>query len=235
MEGPNPLCLALDSSDAEEVARLAAATERHVGVFKVGLTSFVSFGSYLTRSLAKQRPVFLDLKLHDIPQQVAGAVSAVAGTGAVYVTIHAGGGPEMVSAAADAAGPDVTILAVTVLTSLDDESLRRIGIEGPSEEAVLRLAELALGAGAKGLVCSPLEVAKVRSEFGQTRDGGPLLVVPGIRPVGSSQGDQRRTLGPREAIEAGADMIVVGRPITAAPDPAAAAEYILKDALAAHG
>ena len=226
----NPLCVALDSSDAEEVAKLAAATEPHVGVFKVGLTSFISFGSYLTRSLAKQRPVFLDLKLHDIPAQVAGAVSSVAETGASYVTIHAAGGRDMVRAAAEASG-DVTVLAVTVLTSLDDEAISQIGLAGPPESAVIRLAELALSAGAGGLVCSPLEVAKVRAEFGSSDEGGPVLVVPGIRPGGSDRGDQRRTLGPREAIEAGADLIVVGRPITHASDPASAAESILKEAL----
>ena len=226
----NPLCLALDSSDPDEVSRLAAATESHVGVFKVGLTSFISFGSYLTRSLAKQRPVFLDLKLHDIPAQVAGAVASVADTGASYVTIHAAGGADMVRAASEASGA-VTVLAVTVLTSLDDGELQQIGLAGPPESAVLRLAELALGAGADGLVCSPLEVAKVRAEFGTSAEGGPVLFVPGIRPSGSELGDQRRTMGPREAVEAGADLIVVGRPITEADDPTAAAESILKEAL----
>ena len=226
----NPLCLALDSNDPEEVTKLAAETERHVGVFKVGLTSFISFGSYLTRSLAKQRPVFLDLKLHDIPAQVAGAVASVGETGASYVTIHAAGGSEMVRAAADASG-DVTVLAVTILTSLDDDSLAQIGIAGPAQDAVLRLAELALSAGANGLVCSPLEVAKVRAEFGASSEGGPVLVVPGIRAAGSDLGDQRRTLGPREAIEAGADLIVVGRPITEAADPAAAAAEMAKEAM----
>ena len=225
----NPICLALDSSDAEEVARLAAATEKHVGVFKVGLTAFISFGSHLTRSLAKQRPIFLDLKLHDIPAQVGGAVASVADTGASYVTIHASGGSEMVRAAANAAGDDLTVLAVTILTSLDDDELGTIGIAGPAEEAVLRLAEVALSAGADGLVCSPLEVARIRKEFGASAEGGPVLVVPGIRPQGSERGDQRRTMGPREAIDAGADLIVVGRPITAADDPASAAAAIEKE------
>lgn len=218
----NPICLALDSRDPDRVAMLASATEEHVGMFKVGLTTYVSFGSYLTSSLAARLPVFLDLKLHDIPDQVAGAVRSVAATGASLVTIHAAGGPEMIRAAVDAAG-DVTILAVTVLTSLDDASLTEIGMGGPAEKAVLNLAELALANGAHGLVCSPLEVEALRARFGPQAEGGPLLVVPGIRPAGAETGDQRRTMSPVEARAAGADILVVGRPITQAEDPAEAA------------
>lgn len=224
----NPICLALDSRDPDRVASLADATAEHVGMYKVGLTTYVSFGSYLTSSLAARKPVFLDLKLHDIPAQVAGAVRSVADTGASLVTIHASGGADMIRAAVDAAG-DVTVLAVTVLTSLDDASLTEIGMTGPAEKAVLNLAELAVSNGAHGLVCSPLEVEAIRAAFGPYREGGPLLVVPGIRPSGSDSGDQRRILTPREAIAAGADILVVGRPITEVADPAAAARDILEE------
>jgi orotidine-5'-phosphate decarboxylase len=194
-------------------------------MFKIGLTTYISFGSYLTSSLSARRPVFLDLKLHDIPAQVEGAVAAVAATGASLVTIHAAGGADMVRAATDAAG-EVTVLAVTILTSLDDGALTAIGIDGSTGDAVLRLAELAVANGVGGLVCSPLEVAALRARFGSLADGGPLLVVPGIRPHGSDAGDQRRTMGPREALDAGADVLVIGRPITAAPDPGVAAADI---------
>lgn len=226
MDLRSPLCVALDQRDPDEVARLAAAVEPYVGLYKVGLTAFISFGSYLTRSLAEQRPVFLDLKLHDIPAQVAGAVASVAGSGASLVTVHAAGGKEMISAATDAAGDEVGILAVTILTSLDDPELDAIGLRGPAEDAVLRLADIAMGSGVMGLVCSPLEVASLRDRFGPRGSGGPLLVVPGIRPEGAAAGDQRRTLTPPEALAAGADVLVVGRPITAAADPAVAAASI---------
>lgn len=228
MTATSPICLALDSSDPDEVTRLAAATGPFVGMYKIGLTAFISFGNHIVRSLAEQRGVFLDLKLHDIPAQVAGAVAAAGSTGASLITVHAGGGREMVSAAVEASG-DMKVIAVTILTSLDGSDLTQIGLRGDPEEAVLRLAEVALTAGAPGLVCSPLEVAALRSEFGKTKDGGPLLVVPGIRPAGSDRGDQRRTMTPREALDAGADILVVGRPITAADDPAQAAEALARE------
>lgn len=224
-----PICVALDQRDPDEVARVASGVQPYVGLFKIGLTTFVSFGSYLTRSLAAQRPVFLDLKLHDIPAQVAGAVASVPETGAGLVTVHAAGGADMVRAAVEAAGETVEILAVTVLTSLDQAALDRIGLTGSPKEAVLRLADLALNSGAHGLVCSPQEVADIRSRFGSRDEDGPLLVVPGIRPHGSEAGDQRRTLTPREAVDAGADIIVVGRPITSASDPAIAAKDIAEE------
>jgi orotidine-5'-phosphate decarboxylase len=227
----SPICVALDQRDPDDVARVATAVEPHVGLFKIGLTTFVAFGSYLTRSLAEQRPVFLDLKLHDIPPQVAGAVASVAETGASLVTIHAAGGKAMVQAAAEAAGEGVDVLAVTVLTSLDDGSLGEIGLTGPVHDAVLRLSDLALEAGVTGLVCSPLEVAALRERYGAHDAGGPLLVVPGIRPAGAETADQLRTMTPSEAMEAGADVLVVGRPITAADDPQRAAAAIEEAAL----
>ncbi|MEA2461756.1 MAG: orotidine-5-phosphate decarboxylase [Actinomycetota bacterium] len=225
----NPICVALDSADRATIKDLVDATAGHVGMFKIGLTTFVSTSSDVVREVGAHAPVFLDLKLHDIPMQVSGAVKAAAETGASMVTIHASGGRDMVRAAAEAAPSGLAVLAVTVLTSLDDDALGTIGLAGPAGDAVLRLADLALQAGADGLVCSPLEIERVRARFGAVTDGGPLLVVPGIRPDGGSTQDQRRTMSAAAAVEAGADVIVVGRPITGAPDPGAAARAISKE------
>ena len=225
----NPVCVALDTPDYARVERLAFITEPHAGMFKVGLMAFAANGPGIVRRLARMRPVFLDLKLHDIPAQVEGAVGAVADFGASYLTVHASGGPEMMRSAVEAADETVNILAVTVLTSLDDRVLGLTGVNSSAQSQVLRMAELALGAGVRGLVCSPLEIAGVRERFGAAATGGPVLFVPGIRPRGSHAADQRRTMGPREAVEAGADVIVVGRPITGAPDPAEAARLIRRE------
>ena len=229
LRAANPICVALDFDDPARVRDVAAATSDHVGIFKIGLTAYTSGGPELVRELAARHPVFLDLKFHDIPAQVQGSVRAVAATGALYTTVHASGGPAMVAAAVEASGNSLTVLAVTVLTSLDDWTLDAVGMKGPAGDAVVRLAGLALAAGADGLVCSPLEVEKLRSEFGARRDGGPLLVVPGIRSQTDAHGDQKRTLSATEALAAGADVIVVGRPITAAPDPARAALRLLEE------
>jgi orotidine-5'-phosphate decarboxylase len=224
----NPLCVALDQDDRDELLAVARAVAPHAGLLKIGLTAFTAYGPELVRSVKQLGPVFLDLKLHDIPAQVAGAVKSAGRLGVKYVTVHASGGRAMIQAAVDSSGPDMTVLAVTVLTSLDDADLGSIGLEGPADKAVVRLAELAVGAGARGLVCSPLELGALRERFGPPADGGPVLVAPGIRPALSEAGDQRRTLDARSAIAAGADVIVVGRPITGAPDPAEAAQQILQ-------
>lgn len=225
----SPLCIALDSPDRATNERIAAQTERHVGMFKIGLTTFISGGRDIVSVLGARRPVFLDLKLHDIPAQVAGAVSGAASAGAALTTVHAAGGAAMMRAAVDAADGRLGILAVTVLTSLDDRGLAEVGLAGPADAAVLRLAELALGTGVAGLVCSPHEVAAIRARFGPRSEGGPLLVVPGIRPLdgGVARDDQKRTLSPAAARTAGANVLVVGRPITGASDPAAAAASLL--------
>ena len=171
-------------------------------------------------------PVFLDLKLHDIPATVAGAVAAVLPLRPSFVTLHAGGGTAMVEAARRAAEPAgdarPKLLAVTVLTSLGAEALHATGVAGGPRQQVLRLARLALAAGVDGLVCSPQEVAMLRDALG----GTPLLVVPGVRPEGSPTHDQVRTMTPGEAARAGADYLVIGRPITASADPAATAAAI---------
>lgn len=221
----NPVCVALDAATPERNIELARAVSPHVGYLKIGLTSFSAGGPQLATELASMAPLFADLKFHDIPAQVESAIANVASLGASLTTIHASGGPEMIKAAVAAASDDLKVVAVTVLTSLDDSSLDSIGLQGPTPDAVLRLAEMALNAGADGLVCSPLEVASIRERFGPE----PFLVVPGIRPSGSRPDDQKRTLGPREAIEAGASLLVIGRPITGADDPAGAARDIAKD------
>ncbi len=220
---PNPICVALDFVDAERVRRVAGAVASSVGMYKVGLTTLYGAGTELVGELGRVRPVFVDAKLHDIPAQVEGATASITGLGARYVTVHAAGGFDMVKAAVGAAGSDLRVLAVTILTSLDDAELAQLGLAGPAVDAVLRLAERALEAGADGLVCSPLELAAVRARFGSA----PELVVPGIRPAASKTDDQRRTLDPRAALDAGADLLVIGRPITSAPDPKAAAAGIL--------
>ena len=225
----SPICVALDTSDPAELERIATATEPYVGMFKFGLTAIYGMGLEMVGKLSPRRPVFLDAKLHDIPAQVDGAIRAIAEVGADAVTVHATGGFEMVRAAASAAGDSLDILAVTILTSFDERGLARVGITETIPDAALRLADLALDAGADGLVCSPHEVGVLRHRFGTRSDGGPLLVVPGVRPAGEEPGDQRRTMAPRDAVAAGADLLVIGRPITAAPDPGAAARAILDE------
>jgi len=218
--------VALDAPDWAANRAVVAAVAPSVGAFKVGLSSFIGAGPGSVEELAAERPVFLDLKLHDIPQQVAGAVAAVAGLPVAYTTVHAAGGRNMLRAAVDSAGPALDLLGVTVLTSLDEPALEVLGLAGPIEQAVIRLAELALEAGCPGLVCSPLEVAGLRRRFGSRAEGGPFLVVPGIRPGGAPAGDQRRTLPPEEALADGADLLVIGRPITGTADPGAAARAV---------
>jgi orotidine-5'-phosphate decarboxylase len=208
-------------------ARLAGASP----VLKLGLELFTAEGPAALGALRATAPVFVDLKLHDIPNTVAGAVRSLAPQGAAMLTLHASGGPAMIAAAREAAekaGPGggqvrPILLAVTVLTSMDAEALHSVGVAGGPTQQVLRLARMAMAAGADGLVCSPREVGPIRDALGEA----PILVVPGIRPAGADKGDQARTATPEEAVAAGADWIVVGRPITGAADPAAAARAII--------
>jgi len=221
------LIAALDTPTLEGALSMAHALDGAVGVLKLGLELFSAEGIPALAALTKRAPVFLDLKLHDIPNTVAGAVRALAPRGAAMLTLHAGGGPAMITAArkaaeqAGAARP--ILLAVTVLTSMDAAALHEVGVAGGPSQQVLRLARMAMASGADGLVCSPREVALIRDALGDA----PLLVVPGIRPAGADPGDQARTATPAEAVAAGADWIVVGRPITAAADPLAAARAIV--------
>ncbi|MFZ6762394.1 orotidine-5'-phosphate decarboxylase [Pseudoroseomonas sp. WGS1072] len=220
---------ALDTAEADRAEAWARAVAPHVGLVKVGLELFCAAGPAVVRRLAAHRPVFLDLKFHDIPNTAAGAVRSVCAGGAppAMLTLHGGGGAAMIEAARraaeEAAGPArPAILAVTVLTSFTAAALAETGVSGGPTQQVLRLARLALEAGADGLVCSPQEVGRLRDAFG----AAPLLVVPGIRPAGSAVGDQARVATPEEAVAAGADWLVVGRPITGAAEPGAAAAAI---------
>jgi orotidine-5'-phosphate decarboxylase len=219
------LIAALDTTDPQQALGWARAVGPHCGMIKLGLEFFLANGIEGAR-LIDQRPVFLDLKLHDIPNTVAGAVRAILPLRPAMLTLHAAGGAAMITAARDAAGAAGSarpiLLAVTVLTSLDAEALHATGIAGGTRQQVLRLARLALDAGADGLVCSAHEVAMLRAAIGTA----PVLVVPGIRPAGGDHGDQARVMTPADAASAGADWVVVGRPITRAADPAIAAAAI---------
>ncbi len=218
-----PIAVALDAPDLETAARWAQAVTPHVAVVKIGLELFCRTGPSVVETVRGGSGVdlFLDLKLHDIPNTVAGAARAVAKLKPRYLTVHASGGPDMVRAAVESA-PDVTIAAVTVLTSLSAEVLAAVGLAGPPLDAVRRLAVLAVGAGAGALVCSPQEVAAVRAEVGP----GIILITPGVRPVGADAQDQARVATPQQALADGADLLVIGRPITGAADPGAAAAEI---------
>jgi len=218
-----PIAVALDAPDAETAARWAQAVTPHVAVVKVGLELFCRVGPSIVQSVrgASGTDLFLDLKLHDIPNTVAGAVRSVARLKPRYLTVHATGGSDMVRAAVEAAD-GLTIAAVTVLTSMDDATLQGVGLAGPPLDAVRRLAALAVGAGAGALVCSPHEVAAVRAEIGP----GIVLITPGVRPAGAAVQDQVRVATPQQALADGADLLVIGRPITGAADPGAAAAKI---------
>ena len=219
------LIAAIDTPDLGRATELVRTISPHCGMVKLGLEFFLRHGPAGFAQAAQGNPVFLDLKLHDIPNTVAGAVRALLPLGAELLTIHAGGGAKMIAAAAEAARGATwrpKILAVTVLTSLDAAALAEIGVAGGTAQQVLRLARVALENGADGLVCSAHEISLLRDAFGAK----PILVVPGIRPAGAALGDQARVMTPEQAVQAGADYIVVGRPITEAADPAAAAAAI---------
>jgi orotidine-5'-phosphate decarboxylase len=228
------LIVALDTVDVDRARLWAAAVSPHAGLLKIGLEFFLANGAQGFSQIAGA-PIFLDLKLHDIPNTVAGGVRAVLKLRPKMLTIHASGGAAMVQAAhqaAAAAGEGrPMILAVTVLTSLNRQDLTTMGVGGGQDtvaEQVLRLGRMAVEAGADGLVCSPLEVAMLRQALGPT----VKLVVPGIRPAGAATGDQARTMTPAQAVAAGADWIVVGRPITGADNPATAAQDIAAQTIA---
>ena len=219
------LIAALDTTNTVRAQDWARQVAPHCGLLKLGLEFFLANGRDGLGSIT-QRPIFLDLKLHDIPNTVAGGVRAILPLRPAMLTLHASGGAAMIEAArreAETVGQERPILlAVTVLTSMDAEALHSTGVAGGPRQQVLRLAKLALAAGADGLVCSAHEVAMLRDALGDA----PCLVVPGIRPAGSDVGDQSRVMTPGEAAKAGASWIVVGRPITQAADPAAAAAAI---------
>jgi orotidine-5'-phosphate decarboxylase len=226
MTARNPVFVALDTPDIEYALSLAARVAPHVGGLKLGLEFLSANGPQGLREFDKfGLPLFADTKFHDIPNTVAGGVRAIAGLGAAIVNVHAAGGEAMLKAARDAAravNPAMKVIAVTVLTSLNDDDLVAVGQRPPAREQVLRLARLTRDCGLDGVVCSAHEIEPLRAELG----GDFLLVVPGIRPEGSAMGDQRRVMGPAEALKAGASALVIGRPITAAPDPGETARAI---------
>ena len=222
----NPVYVALDTTDLDYARQLAERVRPHVGGLKLGLEFFTACGPDGVRAFTDMGlPVFLDLKYHDIPNTVAGAARAAATLGVSILNVHAQGGAAMMRAAVDAVksvSPTTRLIAVTMLTSLSDEDLPSVGLTPPVGDQVLRLASLTQQCGLDGVVCSAHEIARLRKELGPDFQ----LIVPGIRPAGSAVGDQKRVMGPAEAVAAGASILVIGRPITAAPDPGQAARDI---------
>jgi orotidine-5'-phosphate decarboxylase len=223
---PNPIFVAIDTPDLNKALAIADAAGPHVGGLKIGLEFITAHGPEgVSAIVALGHPVFADVKFHDIPNTVAGGAREIAKLGASIFNIHASGGEAMMRAAKDAAAsinPDMKIIAVTVLTSLDENAIAAVGQCGPAADQVVRLARLAQKSGLDGVVCSAHEIAPIREACGDDF----MLVVPGIRPAGSDLADQRRVTTPGEAAQAGADILVIGRPITGAPDPGEAARAI---------
>lgn len=218
------IAVALDFSDTQSALRLADCLGGDGLVYKVGLELFVAAGPEILRVL-KQRGarLFLDLKLHDIPNTVAGAVRAAKSWQVDYLTIHLSGGRAMLEAAEEAASGELSLLGVSVLTSMDEAALNETGVQRKVEDQVLALAGLGVEAGLRGVVCSPHEAPLLRQVFGPNL----CLVTPGVRPAGSETGDQKRVTTPKQALANGANLLVIGRPITAAPDPQEALDRIL--------
>ena len=227
--GRAPVAVALDAPDLVVTREWAQAVAPHVSTLKVGLEMFCRDGHAAVQTARDGAQaagiddidIFLDLKLHDIPATVAGAARAVASLRPAYLTVHASGGPAMIAAAADAL-PETRVIAVTILTSISESDLAHIGIAGPPVDAVVRLATMAVKSGARAIVCSPLEVAAVRAAV----PSDIVLITPGVRPADASLDDQARVATPQQAIADGADLLVIGRPITGAADPGAAAAAI---------
>ena len=228
-ERKNPVFVALDTPETSRALALAELLAPHVGGFKVGLEFLTATGPEgLRRIVDLGLPVFADVKFHDIPNTVAGASRALAAQGIACFNIHALGGAAMMRAAREAIegfDPRPKILGVTILTSLADTDLAALGLLGTARECVVRLAALALENGLDGVVCSPQEIEAARESCGRNF----LIVTPGVRPAGSVLADQRRVRTPAEALAAGADILVVGRPITGAPDPAEAARRMAEE------
>jgi len=218
----NPIYLALDLPRFDAAEALARKVSAHIGGLKLGLEFFCAHGHHGVHELHKLGlPIFLDLKLHDIPNTVAAAMQAIHVLEPSIVTVHASGGRAMMEDAKAAAGENCKVVGVTVLTSFDDKDLRPIGVDASPHDQALRLAELAHAAGLDGIVCSGQEVGAIRKQW---KDG--FFVVPGLRLPGGAQGDQKRIVTPRQARDDGASVLVIGRPISRAEDPVAAARAI---------
>jgi orotidine-5'-phosphate decarboxylase len=235
MTDTSSLCIALDGSDRSWILSTARSLADHAGWFKIGLEAFIAHGPDLVHEVAEVGPqVFLDLKLHDIPATVRRAAANCASSGAAMFTVHAGGGRSMLEAAVEGASDGARaavprVLAVTVLTSLDRAALEELGFEREADQLVVSWARLAQRSGLAGVVASAREAAAVRRECGDRL----CIVTPGIRPDSSEADDQRRVLTPTEAIRAGANILVVGRPVTRANDPIEAARRIIEEISAA--
>ena len=207
----SPIILALDTKDLDTAKSWIEATNESIDIYKFGLEFYLKFGAQGMRELsnAGDFEIFLDLKLHDIPNTVAAAVSSVVELKPKFLTIHASGGAAMVTAASNAA-PEISITAVTILTSLSDSDVTQIGFSKDAKTSAIALAKLAVENGARSIVCSPFEASSIRSEIGNYVE----IITPGVRPAGSQLGDQKRVMTPKQAIEAGANFMVIGRPIT---------------------
>jgi len=230
----NPIICALDTQEVAEATEVAREVMPHVGAVKLGLEFFTANGAAGVKEITKLGvPVFLDLKFHDIPNTVAKAIAATASMNMFMMTVHTSGGRAMLQAAIDASDRVAQttgkerplVIGVTLLTSLDQDDISIIGFQDTVQDQVLRLADLAQSAGLDGVVCSPFEIAPIRKALGDDL----TLVVPGIRPASAAAGDQKRILTPREALERGADYLVIGRPITESADRANAAQTILSE------
>jgi orotidine-5'-phosphate decarboxylase len=225
MQACDRLVLAVDLSDRDQILALVDELHGAAGVFKIGLQAFIANGPSIVRELiARDARIFLDLKIHDIPNTAQHAVAEGVTLGASMLTVHASGGPSMLRACAAAAG-DTLVLAVTVLTSLDASELKQARFSAPPLETAVDLARLARNSGLRGVVASPQEIAAIR----QACPKPFVILTPGIRPAGADAGDQRRTMTPADAVRAGADYIVVGRPITGARSPRDAALRIIEE------
>lgn len=224
MKDKSPIILALDFPDISSALSMIELTHEHISIYKVGLEYFLAHGREGVLKIKDEFPeidIFLDLKLHDIPNTVSGAVASVADLKPRFLTVHASGGGVMVRAAAQDL-PGTSITAVTVLTSLDDDELFAMGFSLKAQELAVKIGRRAMNHGATSIVCSPLEAALMRSELGQDL----IIITPGVRPLGASQDDQNRVMTPQEAIKQGANYVVIGRPITQSADPASTAAEI---------
>jgi orotidine-5'-phosphate decarboxylase len=224
MRNSSQVILALDFSDMASTVEMINLTKEHIGIYKLGLEFYLAHGKSGVKEIQSRFTdieVFLDLKLHDIPNTVAGACRSVADINPKFLTVHASGGSKMISAASSTL-PKVEITAVTILTSLDQEQMIAMGLSENIESLTLTLAKNAVNSGARAIVSSPQEVSLLRRHLGEK----VTLITPGVRPSGAERDDQERIMTPRQAIEAGADFVVIGRPITKASDPIQAAEAI---------
>ena len=225
----SPIILAMDTNDLDTAKRWIDATQNSVGIYKLGLEFFLKFGREGVSAIQRESgcQIFLDLKLHDIPNTVGAATAQVAPLKAKFLTVHASGGRAMIKSAVEKA-TNTDITAVTILTSLEQSDLREIGFEGTPLSRAVELAKLAVAAGAKAIVCSPLEISEIRKVIPDSVS----IITPGIRPANTAgSDDQKRTMDPKSAIAAGANYLVIGRPITAADDMKSAAQRIYEETL----